>query len=128
MPTSLRILVATWDNRAIQPGVTGKMVHQELANQSIRGLVADGYGGALAIVGGHSLCRRSPDGVWTEIAKSELDLSCCVPIGNVVFVGTDDARILRVDPDGAQQNLTGFDDADKQRLRQMVRRIGNHQW
>ncbi|MBC5816376.1 MAG: hypothetical protein GIW97_07525 [Candidatus Eremiobacteraeota bacterium] len=25
------------------------------------------------------------------------------------LVGTDDARILRVDPDGAQQYLTGFD-------------------
>jgi len=34
--------------------------------------------------------------------------TCCVPIGNVVFVGTDDAHILRVDPDGAQQCLTGF--------------------
>ena len=45
----------------------------------------------------------------TEIAKSEFELSCCVPIGNVVFVGTDDAHILRVDPDGAQQCLTGFD-------------------
>jgi hypothetical protein len=63
----------------------------------------------LAIVGGHSLCRRSSDGEWTEIAKSEFELSCCVPIGNVVFVGTDDAHILRVDPDGAQQRLTGFD-------------------
>ena len=105
MPTP-SILVATWDNGLFS--VNGKMVHQELANQSVRGLVADGHGGALAIVGGHSLCRRSPDGVWTEIAKSELDLSCCVPIGNVVFVGTDDAHILRIDPDGAQQNLTGF--------------------
>jgi hypothetical protein len=63
----------------------------------------------LAIVGGHSLCRRSSDGEWTTIAKSELDLSCCVPIGDVVFVGTDDAHILRVDPDGALQCLTGFD-------------------
>jgi hypothetical protein len=45
----------------------------------------------------------------TEIAKSEFELSCCVPIGNVVFVGTDDAHILRVDPDGTQQCLTGFD-------------------
>jgi hypothetical protein len=85
------------------------MVRQELANQSVRGLVADGRGGVLAIVGGHSLCRRSSDGEWTTIAKSELDLSCCVPIGDVVFVGTDDAHILRVDPDGALQCLTGFD-------------------
>jgi hypothetical protein len=103
----LSILVATWDNGLFR--VTGKMVHQELANQSVRSLVADGCGGVLAIVGGHSLCRRSSEGAWTEIAKSELDLSCCVPIGDVVFVGTDDAHILRVGPDGAQQRLMGFD-------------------
>ena len=106
MPTP-PILVATWDDGLFS--VTGKMVRQELAGQSVRSLVADGHGRVLAIVGGHSLCRRSSDGEWTEIAKSEFELSCCVPIGNVVFVGTDDARILRVDPDGAQQCLTGFD-------------------
>jgi hypothetical protein len=101
------ILVATWENGLFS--VTGKTVRQELANQSVRGLVGDGRGGVLAIVGGHSLCRRSSDGEWTALAKSELELSCCVPIGDVVFVGTDDARILRVDPDGALQCLTGFD-------------------
>lgn len=106
MPTPF-ILVATWDDGLFS--VTGKTVRQELADQSIRSLVADGRGGVLAIVGGHSLCRRSSYGQWTAIAKSEFGLSCCVPIGNIVFVGTDDARILRVDPDGAQQCLTGFD-------------------
>ena len=106
MPTP-SILVATWDNGLFS--VTGKMVHQELANQPVLSLVADGCGRVLAIVGGHSLCRRSADGEWTEIAKSEFDLSCCVPIGNVIFVATDDAHILRVGSDGAQQRLTGFD-------------------
>ena len=85
------------------------MVHQEIADQSVRGLAADGHGRVLAIVGRHSLCRRSTNGEWTEIAKSEFELSCCVAIGNVVFVGTDDAHILRVDLDGTQQRLTGFD-------------------
>jgi hypothetical protein len=106
MPTP-SILVATWGNGLFS--VTGKTVHQELADRSVRSLAADGYGRVLAIVGRHSLCRRSSDGEWTELAKSEFELSCCVPIGNVVFVGTDDARILRVDPDGTQRCLTGFD-------------------
>jgi hypothetical protein len=101
------ILVATWGNGLFS--VTGKTVRQELPDRSVRSPVPDGRGGALAIVGGHSLCRRSPDGEWTEIVKSEFDLSCCVPIGNVVFAGTDDANVLRVEPDGAQQRLTGFD-------------------
>jgi hypothetical protein len=106
MPTP-SILVATWGDGLFS--VTGTTVHQELADRSVRSLAADGYGRVLAIVGRHSLYRRSSDGVWTELAKSEFDLSCCVPIGNVVFVGTDDARILRVDADGTQQCLTGFD-------------------
>jgi len=101
------ILVATWGNGLFR--VTGKMVRQELADQSVRSLSADGHGSVLAIVGPHSLCRRSSDGEWTEVAKSEFELSCCVPIGNAVFAGTDDAHILRVDPDGTQQCLTGFD-------------------
>ena len=106
MPMS-SILVATCGNGLFS--VTGKEVRQELADQSVRSLVADGHGGVLAIVGGHSLCRRSCNGDWTEIAKSEFDLSCCVPIGNVVFVGTDNAKILRSGPDGALRRLPGFD-------------------
>jgi hypothetical protein len=106
MPTH-SVLVATWDKGLFS--FTGKMVHQELADQSVRSLVADGHGGVLAIVGRHSLCRRSSDGEWTEVARSEFELSCCVPIGNVIFVGTDDAHILRIDPDGTQQYLSGFD-------------------
>ena len=101
------ILVATWSNGLFS--VNGKKVRQELGGQLVRSLVADGLGGVLAIVGGHSLCRRSATGEWTEIVKSEFNLSCCVPIGNVVFVGTDNANILRVDPEGMPQRLTGFD-------------------
>ena len=74
MPTP-SILVATWENGLFS--VTGKTVRQELANQSVRGLAGDGREGVLAIVGGHSLFRRSSDGEWTAIAKSEFDLSCC---------------------------------------------------
>ena len=101
------ILVATWDQGLFS--VTGQTVHQEFSYQSVGSLVPDGRGGALAIVGEHSLRRRSSEGEWTAIAKSEFPLSCCVAIGNVVFVGTDDAHILRVDPNGAKQRLTGFD-------------------
>jgi hypothetical protein len=101
------ILVATWGDGLLR--VTGNTVHQELADPSVRSLVADEHGRVLAIVGGHSLSRRSADGDWSEIAKSEFELSCCVPIGDVVFVGTDEARILRVDSDGEQQWLTSFD-------------------
>ena len=106
MPTA-SILIGTWGSGLFS--VTGNVVRQELAGQSVRSLVADGQGGVLAIVGGHSLSRRSAGGEWSELARSDSDLSCCVPIGNVVFMGTDDAHVLRVDPGGAQQRLAGFD-------------------
>jgi hypothetical protein len=109
MPTP-RILVATWDSGLFC--VAGKMVRQELAGQSVRSLVDDGCEGVLAIVGGHSVCRRSANGEWTEITKSESDLSCCVPVRDAVFVGNDDARILRVEADGGQQWLMGFDSVE----------------
>lgn len=101
------ILVATWSDGLFR--VVGESVHHEVAGQSVRGLTSDGHGGALAIVGGHSLCRRSAEGEWITLAESDHDLSCCVAVEDVVFVGTDDARVLRVDPDGGQQWLTGFD-------------------
>ena len=101
------MLVATWDNGLFS--VIGKIVHRELPDRSVRSLAAAGHGSVLAIVDRHLLYRRSSDGEWTEIAKSDLELSCCAPIGSAVFVGTDDAHILRVDPDGVLQRLAGFD-------------------
>jgi hypothetical protein len=109
MPTP-SILIATWKNGLFS--VTGDAVRQELADRPVRSLVADERGGVLAIVGGHSLCRRSPEGEWTTLAKSESPLSCCVAIRDVVFVGTDDANILRVDQGGALQRLAGFDSVE----------------
>jgi hypothetical protein len=38
-----------------------------------------------------------------------VDLSCCVAVGDVIYVGTDDARVLRVGADGALEQLHGFD-------------------
>jgi len=109
MPTPF-ILVATWSNGLFN--VAGNKVQQELADQSVRSLVSDGQGGVFAIVGQHSLCRRSAAGEWAEVIKSEFALSCCVPIGDAVFVGTDDARVLRIDPDGGQKYLTDFEDVE----------------
>ncbi len=60
----LPMLVATWDDGLFS--VTEKTVRQELADCAVRSLVANARGRVLAIVGGHSLCRRSADGQWTE--------------------------------------------------------------
>src|SRR5918994_6994131 len=101
------VLVATWHDGLFV--VSGEPPDQELGTQSVRALAPDGQGGTLAIVSGRSLCRRAPDGVWTTMATTEMDLACCVAVGDVIYVGTDDARVLRVVTDGALEQLRGFD-------------------
>jgi hypothetical protein len=101
------VLVATWRD--------GLFVHadetctHELSGHPVRSLAPAAHGRALAIVDGHSLRRRSADGVWSTIATSEMDLACCVAVGDVIYVGTDDARVLRVLADGKIEQLRGFD-------------------
>jgi hypothetical protein len=101
------VLAATWRDGLFV--VTGEARHQELAGQSVRALAPDGHGGALAIVSGHSLCRRTFDGEWNTIATSECQLACSVAVGDVIYVGTDDARVLRVSANGKVDQLGGFD-------------------
>jgi hypothetical protein len=106
--TTPTVLVATWDDGLFVVG--GETSAQELAQQSVRALASDGRGGTLAIVNGRSLRRRAPDGVWSTIAAAKLDLACCVAVGDVIYVGTDNARVLRVDAEGALEPLRGLDE------------------
>ena len=101
------VLVATWRDGLFV--VSGETRGHELGTQSVRALAPDGQGGALAIVDGRSLRRRARDGVWSSLATTEMDLGCCVAVGDVIYVGTDDARVLRVDADGELKQLHGFD-------------------
>jgi hypothetical protein len=101
------VLVATWDDGLFVVG--GELADQELGKQSVRALTPDGQDGALAIVNGRSLRRRGRDGVWSTITTTELDLACCVAVGDVVYVGTDDARVLRIGAGGTLEPLRGFD-------------------
>ena len=106
--TSPTVLVATWGDGLF--AVTGDGRTQEIANQPVRGLAPDGPGGSLAIVGRHSLRRRASSGEWTTVATSELDLSCCMTVRDIIYVGTDDARMLRLSHEGGVLDpLDGFD-------------------
>jgi hypothetical protein len=106
--TKPTILVATWGNGLF--AVTGDGRRQEIADLSIRGLAPDGRGGALAIVGGNSLRRRAPSGDWATVARSEFELSCCMAVRDVVYVGTNDARLLRLsDGSGVLEPIDSFD-------------------
>jgi hypothetical protein len=102
------ILVATWGNGLF--AVTGDERTQEIANQPVRGLAPDGRGGALAIVGGHSLRRRAPSGEWASVATSEFELSCCMTVRDTIYVGTEHARMLRLSrAGGVLDAIDGFD-------------------
>jgi hypothetical protein len=84
------ILVATWSDGLF--AVTGDGRTQEIAKQPVRGLAPDGRGGALAIVGRHSLRRRAQGGEWAIVATSKFELSCCMAVGDATYVGTDASR------------------------------------
>ena len=101
------VLAATWRDGLFV--FTGETRYQELAGHPVRALAPDGHGGALAIVDGGSLCRRSVEGEWSTIATSEFQLSCSVAVGEVIYIGTDDARVLRVSANGKIDQLGGFD-------------------
>jgi hypothetical protein len=101
------ILAATWRDGLFV--FSGEARQQELAGQAVGALVPDRHGGALAIVDGHSLCRRTPQGEWNAIATTEIPLACAVEVGDVIYVGTDDAHVLRVSTNGQIDTLRGFD-------------------
>ena len=106
--TKPTILVATWGDGLF--AVTSDGRTQEIANQPVRGLAPDGRGGALAIVGRHSLHRRAPSGEWATVATSEFELSCCMAVRDAIYVGTDDARMLRLShAGGVLDPIEGFD-------------------
>jgi hypothetical protein len=105
---SQTVLLATWSDGLF--AFSGDAQSHEIANVSVRGLAPDGRGGALAIVDNHSLLRRPPDGEWTTLVSSDFELSCCVAVGGLIYVGTDDASMLRLsDGSGVLEPIDAFD-------------------
>lgn len=101
------VIMTTWGDGLFV--VTGDSLRQELAGRSAAGVIADGRGGALAIVDGRTLCRRAPEGEWRPLATTEVNLACCLVAGDRIYVGTDDARVLVIDEAGQVKPLTGLD-------------------
>jgi hypothetical protein len=104
------VLVASWSDGLF--AITGDVKQHELAGRSVRSITPSSEGDVLAIVDGHELRRRAADGTWSTLVTSELDLACCIALGSGVYVGTDDARLLRLDDEGTLVPLPGFDAVD----------------
>ncbi|MCC6244837.1 MAG: hypothetical protein IT353_18465 [Gemmatimonadaceae bacterium] len=108
IPTTL--LVSCWDG-----GVhvfSGSDRRHELAGRAVRHLARGPHGGVLGIVDGDSLCGRAATGEWTVLGKSEVPLACAVFDGAHIYVGTDDARVLRLSDAGVLVPLGSFDAVD----------------
>jgi hypothetical protein len=101
------ILAATWNDGVFVFGDDTR--RHELPGRSVRALARDDDGATLAIIDGHELCRRTRHGAWSTIATSQLDLACLTVVGDTIYVGTDDARVLRVRTNGATDPLNGFE-------------------
>jgi hypothetical protein len=100
------VLVATWRDGLI--AITGVNSKHELQGHAVRSLASDGKGGALAVVDGRMLHQRNASGAWRTLAVSESELSCSVTASGKIYVGTDDAEILRLDASGNFERLPGF--------------------
>lgn len=82
----------------------------KIRRQPLGSTKPDGRCGALAIVGRHSLRRRAPSGEWATVTTSEFELSCCMAVRAAIYVGTDDARMLRLSHEGGVLDpVDGFD-------------------
>jgi hypothetical protein len=101
------ILVARWADGIHVFSDTGR--RHELTGRAVHGLARDADGHALAIVDGRSLCRRAATGEWTVLAQGETPLACAVAVGPRIYVGTDDARVLRLTKSGVLEPLGTFD-------------------
>ncbi|HEY7104811.1 MAG TPA: hypothetical protein VH986_00255 [Acidimicrobiia bacterium] len=73
-----------------------------LEGHRVAGLTPGADGAWLAIVDEREVWQHASDGVWTALSTSDANLSSIVSIAGVVFAGTYDARLLRLDGDRLQ--------------------------
>ena len=71
--------------------------------------LAVGDAGVWAVAERHAIVRRDREGAWTEVARGELELVCVVATSQGVFVGTEEAHLLRLGDDGALAPVEAFE-------------------
>jgi hypothetical protein len=103
MPTAL---IATWRDGLFI--LTGDTIRQEFPGRTVCGLARDSLGGALGILDRRSVGRLTAAGEWQTIAAVDVSLACCLEHQGVIYAGTEDARVLRIDARGQCDVLDGF--------------------
>jgi hypothetical protein len=104
----MSVLVATTDGYHI---FTSKGQHlTSLEGHALTAFAPGADGSWLGVVDGRELWQHAPDGTWSPLATWASGLTWPLAVDADVFVGTADARVLRL-RDGAFTPLAGFDDA-----------------
>jgi len=103
----LPTLVGTWRDGLFALDERGRTQH--FAGQTVPALARDAQGAALAIVGEHALWRLEPDGRWHRLAEVQAPLCCCVATREAIYLGTDDARLFRLEPPRQAEPLDAFE-------------------
>jgi hypothetical protein len=101
----MSVLVATSDGYHIFSS-SGEH-HTALEGHAVETLVPGPDDTWLAIVDRRELWQHAADGTWTALATSDVDLSSLLTVGDVVFAGTYDARLFRVN--GHLEPVESFD-------------------
>ncbi len=81
-----------------------------LGGHHMRGLTAGPAGTWIAIVDRREVWQHDAAGEWHPLASADVNLACLVTAGDVVYAGSADARVLRLDG-GDLVPLPGFDRA-----------------
>jgi len=73
--------------------------HTNLSDHALQTLVPGPDGNWLAVVDKREVWRHWADETWERVAVADADLSSLLTVGDVVFAGTYEARMLRLDED-----------------------------
>jgi hypothetical protein len=98
-------LIATWNNGLFE---LSDSINHSFAGRSVGTITRSRSGRILGIVDRYSLVERVEVGDWRELASSRRPLSCVLCTESDVFVGTDDAALLRLSPARELEPLDGF--------------------
>ena len=104
------VLISSWSDGLFTLSPDGQA--HELEGRGVAGLVSDGRSGAVAVVDRTALMRRSAEREWSELATSELRMTCCLAVDEAVYAGTEGAHLLRVRGEGPVERVDAFDVVD----------------
>lgn len=103
----MSVLVTTADGYHIFTS-SGKQL-RSLEGHRVERFTPGPDGTFLAVIDQHEIWAHGTDGEWTPRAKSDATLTAVVAVGDDLFAGTNDARVLRLGASGALVPLDAFD-------------------